>query len=86
MSTIDEKKAVVSQKFTAGAKTAVAKAKTATTWWAKALWLLAGAALATASLWLSSCTVSWSLGADGSQTYEHCIVIPEPLLVEFCEK
>ena len=35
--------------------------------------------------WLcTSCTVSWSMGADGSQMYEHCIVIPEPVLVEVC--
>lgn len=72
-----EKKAVASQTLTTGAKKAVAKAKAAQTWWGKLLWLLAGAAMATGALWLTGCTVSWSIGADGSQQYEHCIVVPE---------
>ena len=80
MSTNNENKtATVKKSLTVGAEKAVAKAKAATTWWAKALWLLAGAALATASMWLSSCTVSWSIGADGSQLYEHTIVVPVEL-------
>lgn len=82
----NEKKAVVSQKLTTGAEKAVAKAKSATTWWGRALWLLAGAAMALASMWLSSCTVSWSIGADGSQMYKHTLTVPEPVLVEVCGK
>jgi hypothetical protein len=80
MSTNNEnKKATVKESLTVGAEKAVARAKTATTWWARALWLLAGAAMALASMWLSSCTVSWSIGADGSQLYEHTIVVPVEL-------
>ena len=31
--------------------------------------------------WLTTgCTVSWSIGADGSQIYEHNIVVPQYLL------
>lgn len=31
--------------------------------------------------WLSTgCTVSWSIGADGSQIYEHTIVVPDYLV------
>ena len=31
--------------------------------------------------WLTTgCTVSWSIGADGSQMYEHNIVVPQYLL------
>lgn len=31
--------------------------------------------------WLTTgCTVSWSIGADGSQIYEHTIVVPEYLV------
>lgn len=31
--------------------------------------------------WLSTgCTVSWSIGADGSQIYEHNIVVPDYLV------
>lgn len=72
----EKKKATVKQSLTVGAEKAVAKAKGAATWWGKLLWLLAGAAMALASMWLSSCTVSWSIGADGTQVYEHTIVVP----------
>ncbi|MBQ7023266.1 MAG: hypothetical protein IJN29_06775 [Akkermansia sp.] len=71
-----DKKATAKERLAVGAEMAVAKAKAATTWWGKALWLLAGAALALASMWLTSCTVSWSIGADGTQVYEHTIVVP----------
>lgn len=84
--TNNDKKVTVKKNLTVGAEKAVAKAKTATTWWGKALWLLAGAAMALASMWLSSCTVSWSIGADGSQMYEHTLTVPEPVLVEVCGK
>lgn len=77
----NDKKETVKKSLTAGAEQAVAKAKAATTWWGKALWLLAGAALALASMWLSSCTVSWSIGADGTQLYEHAIYAPDTFLV-----
>lgn len=75
----NDKKSTVKESLTVGAEKAVAKAKSATTWWGRALWLLAGAALALASMWLTSCTVSWSIGADGSQMYEHAIVVPSEL-------
>lgn len=51
--------------------------------WAK---IIAGAvigALAAAGvLTCSGCTVSWSIGADGSQMYEHALSIPVELLEE----
>lgn len=74
---IDNKKATAKESLTVGAQKAVAKAKAAQTWWGKLLWLLAGAAMATGALWLTGCTVSWSIGADGAQRYEHTIVVPE---------
>lgn len=81
-----DKKATAKERLAVGAEMAVNKAKTATTWWGRALWLLAGAAMALASMWLTSCTVSWSIGADGSQMYEHTLTVPEPVLVEVCGK
>lgn len=81
-----DKKATAKERLAVGAEMAVNKAKNATTWWGRALWLLAGAAMALASMWLTSCTVSWSIGADGSQMYEHTLTVPEPVLVEVCGK
>ncbi len=75
----EEKHATVKEKLTVGAQKAVEKAKAATTWWGRALWLLAGAVLAAASMCLTGCTVSWSIGADGSQLYEHTIIVPSEL-------